>query len=190
MTSERLGFVYGLVDPRTDEVRYVGKTIASPYGRYRSHVKDAEIGKIGHRSNWIRQLSHLDLRPRLLIIEQGVPVSTINDRERWWVQSGRSWGWDLTNATRGGEGAIRWSDDSRKNLSRAMKGKKRSPEAVALTAAAHRGMKRSESTCEKLSTSIRAAYAAKGPFTRSEETKRRMSEAAKRRWAREREEVK
>lgn len=64
-------------------------------------------------------------------------------------------GYPLTNLTSGGEKPNVISDDSRKKMSDARKGKKRSEGSVKKTAEAHKGMKRSLQTCERISQALK-----------------------------------
>lgn len=205
---ERPGFVYGLTDPRTGEVRYIGRTVKSPYWRMRAHVNRALAGEFGHKAAWIRVLDVGGFRPGLIIIEQDLLMSEVDERERWWVQAGREWGWSLTNATRGGEGSLRWSSDSRLNLSHALQGrviteehreklrlastgKRHSPEVIAKIVAKNRGRKLSPEHKQAFSQywvgkhhseehRHKVSEAKKG-VKPSEETRRKLSEAAKQR---------
>src|SRR5712664_3480140 len=59
-------FIYGLVDPRTFEVRYIGKTHQSLNARLRAHMLDT--GNC-HRVHWMQQLAALNLVPDIIIFE-------------------------------------------------------------------------------------------------------------------------
>jgi NUMOD3 motif len=187
---ERLGFIYGLVDPRTDEVRYIGKSMICPWGRYRKHLFEAlSENKAGHKCNWIRHLDGIGLRPKLLIIEQEVEEDEINDRERWWVLFGRSCGWDLTNGTTGGEGSVRWSSDSKENLRQALRGRQFSEAHIEALRKASTGRRHSPETIakivaknkgRKLSPEHREAFSQYWTGkTHSDEHRRKVSEAKK-----------
>jgi hypothetical protein len=53
----RFGFIYFLIDPRTFDTRYVGKTGNKLNRRLNSHVYDAKSDKYNHHcSCWIRSL--------------------------------------------------------------------------------------------------------------------------------------
>jgi hypothetical protein len=59
-------FIYALCDPRTLEVRYVGKS-NNPYERYCQHL--VEKGNT-HKCFWISTLLKVCLNPILQILEQ------------------------------------------------------------------------------------------------------------------------
>ena len=92
-------YIYGLTDPRTQQLRYVGKS-HNPTKRKRGHLKDPART---HKACWIRSLLKEDLAPEVIILEE-VHRASWEDAEKWWIAYFRSIGADLTNATSGGEG--------------------------------------------------------------------------------------
>jgi hypothetical protein len=168
--TERLGFIYGLVDPRTDEVRYVGRAVEDPWYRYTRHLKDETDT---YKGRWVRSLRNEGLKPKLVIIEAGVPESKINECECWWIASGKSWGWALTNGTRGGDGLVSPTDEVRARMSAAWVTRPpMSDETRAKLSAAGRGRVFTEEKRKKISESLRAHYTAEKKTERS----RRMTE--------------
>lgn len=95
-------FIYSLSDPRTNEIRYVGKAI-DLRRRYYAHCTDHD--KLSsHRRNWLKQLRSLGLRPiidTLQVIENSND-SDWQDHERWWISYLRFIGCPLTNLDSGG----------------------------------------------------------------------------------------
>lgn len=98
------GVVYGLYDPRTRELRYVGKTEKTLKQRLRGHFKKARAGSERHCSCWVRGLLAQDLQPFIKVIEADVPVDRLNAREEHWIAYFRAHGARLTNLTEGGDG--------------------------------------------------------------------------------------
>lgn len=92
-------YIYTLADPRTGEIRYIGKT-NNLTTRYRHHLNKR---RYTHAGNWIYSLSTQNLYP---IIEQ----LDVVDREYWretekyWISQFKTWGFKLTNFHEGGEG--------------------------------------------------------------------------------------
>jgi hypothetical protein len=123
MTSEKYCTIYALVDPRTEEVRYVGKTYKGIENRKNQHVTHARYGYVGHKYAWIRILIDLGLEPLVIALEENVSIEDTKDREQHWVSYARKNGWPLTNMTSGGEGAPKISSDTAKNISNALKGR-------------------------------------------------------------------
>lgn len=91
--------IYGLCDPRTDEIRYVGRS-SSGFTRPRDPHS-------AHCGNWIQSLHKLGLIPWICILEELGPTDDVDDRlneaERCWIKILRERGVNLTNLTDGGE---------------------------------------------------------------------------------------
>src|SRR3972149_9379407 len=96
-------FIYGLVDPRNDEIRYIGQTV-NPKGRLSVHLHAARHGEHTYRSRWIGGLLELNLKPSLTILEEAISTDKIDEREIWWITEAKARGWRLTNMTEGGDG--------------------------------------------------------------------------------------
>lgn len=94
--------VYGLSDPRTGKLRYVGVTFRGQR-RINEHMSRAVMGRgRTHRDCWLRSLLRLGLRPTPSILETGSGDGW-QERERHWIALHRPSG-DLVNHTDGGEG--------------------------------------------------------------------------------------
>lgn len=92
-------FIYALCDPRTFEVRYVGKA-DNPYKRYYRHLIDKYPC---HRVDWIKSLLKLGLLPIQQILEE-CSEDEWEQKERSWIAFEKHCGCDLTNGTDGGDG--------------------------------------------------------------------------------------
>lgn len=97
--------IYALVDPLTEQVRYIGRSI-NGLTRARIHRAPAKL-RIDrtHKANWIRSLMAQGLTYQIRVMEECDP-SAIDDAERRWIAAGRAMGWPLTNLTDGGDGAL------------------------------------------------------------------------------------
>jgi len=98
-------YIYALIDPRDDKIRYIGKSI-NPEQRYERHLheKETNAGKVG----WISGLQIRGMQPEMKILEVANEKNW-KKRERWWIERGREFGWPLLNITPGGEGGRRTS---------------------------------------------------------------------------------
>ncbi len=96
-------FVYGLVDPRSLEVRYIGKTVHG-LKRPREHYSELNYNN-NYKSGWVKQLRKAGLRYNIVVLEF-CKRETLNDQEIWWISYGKLSGWRLTNLTKGGDGAL------------------------------------------------------------------------------------
>ncbi len=118
--------IYTLSDPRTDEVRYVGKS-CSGMKRPRNHRSPSNIESFTHKNNWLRSI--VPLKPVIEVVEEFSNPDGLVDAERFWIAQFRAWGFKLTNGTDGGDGLC---------------GTIHSPETRARIGAGNRGKVRSE----------------------------------------------
>lgn len=98
----RPGIIYKLIDPRTMRVRYIGKTGKKASDRLRGHRVNAE--RFGHSRlhRWLLSLYRDGLEPIMEVVQECLP-GMMDVCEREWIARGRAKGWDLVNATDGGE---------------------------------------------------------------------------------------
>lgn len=100
--NENEVFIYSLNDPRSGDIRYIGKTKRDLHNRLNKHIQYSKSHKL-HVSNWIRQLINIDLKPTINIIEICNEENWI-EREVFYIKYYRENGCDLTNLTNGGDG--------------------------------------------------------------------------------------
>lgn len=97
--------IYTLKDPITNEVRYIGKTKRKLVDRMYSHTSNYKLEKEkSYKNSWIKSLKNKNLKP---IIEE-LDLVEENNWEFWeqfYINLFRSWGFKLTNMTKGGEGS-------------------------------------------------------------------------------------
>ena len=94
-------FIYALCDPRTLEVRYVGKA-DNIYERLYKHLHEKEVT---HKAKWIQSLLNLGMLPIYQILEE-CDTSIWQQREKDWIAFEKKIGCNLTNATIGGDGVM------------------------------------------------------------------------------------
>lgn len=109
-------FIYGLIDPRTNALRYVGESYR-PKRRLGEHVALARISPNNRRRvvRWVRSLLKVQMLPLLEILEE-VPDEAANDAERFWIASLRAAGAQLLNMATGGEGGGPLTEAARQKL--------------------------------------------------------------------------
>lgn len=95
-------FIYALKDPKTNEIRYIGKA-NNPYKRYQNHINKCR-DKNTHKRNWINKLKDENLKPILEILEE-VPVNNWSDYEKKYIKKYINEGCNLVNYTEGGDGS-------------------------------------------------------------------------------------
>jgi len=114
-------YIYGLIDPRNNRVRYVGWCI-SLEKRLMAHLRLSCLKKKTHKNDWIKLLLSLKMSPTIKLLEV---VDTLNyhEMEKKWIKFyGRE---NLTNGTDGGDGQLGHhpSLETRKKMGEARRGK-------------------------------------------------------------------
>jgi hypothetical protein len=98
-----MGTIYGLYDPRVNQVRYIGKTAMQPGERLRLHLKPSQLKGHTHKNCWLRKLLREGVRPEMLVLEE-IREDGLNTAETFWIASVLASGGDLLNHTPGGDG--------------------------------------------------------------------------------------
>lgn len=203
--------IYALIDPRNQTVKYIGLSTRGEK-RARQHIAETvyqkklfdkgEVGTLTHKEYWILNLLSNGLEYKIEIVENHGPPGQDEDaaflylcqREKYWIRLLRDWGVPLTNSTDGGDGCygVKWSDDSKKRLSNAKRGKKVSEETKRKMALASSLKRHSQESRNKISKSnigkrqseeskLRMSLAKIGKSTgyQSEETRKKKGESLK-----------
>lgn len=91
--------IYGLRDPGSGVIRYVGQTDGDPMYRLHEHVTHTQHGRERNRrkAEWIAGLLAKKEMPILVVLERCVR-SKLNERERWWIKHYLNQGIELVNA--------------------------------------------------------------------------------------------
>lgn len=128
-------YIYGLFDPETGELRYIGKS-DRPRGRLADQLNDRSNT---HRCHWIQSLKGRGLTPVQRIIDS-VPIGDDwQTVERAYIRGALAAGYPLTNATDGGDGVVGLSPESRARITAAWVGRKHRPESLVKIGNASRG---------------------------------------------------
>lgn len=176
--------IYGLEDPRTHELRYIGRS-SNGLRRPRDHSKPSYLKIDGntHKANWVRSLLRAGLVPGIRVLRECSSNEETCTAECELIAFYRAKGARLTNQSAGGEGAfgVLRSKKTKRKMSRAKKvwwaenyeeqiarlqeaGKKRqgknyNPEHIAALGSAWKGKKRSAETIAKMSAAKKAWWA-------------------------------
>ena len=123
--------IYALIDPRNDEIRYVGKTTQKVEARITAHMRDKSNC---HRVHWLNELKRDGLRPDWIIREC---IETIKEggwpwqeSEKFWIARMRSMNVNLTNNTDGGDGVSGLPSKTRDRMRQVWLGRKHTPETI------------------------------------------------------------
>ena len=147
--------IYGLVDPRSMLVRYIGRS-SNGVDRPRTHRYKRALDANTRCATWVKALLNLGLAYNIVILETMATAKKLNEAERWWIAYGLLSEWPLTNHTLGGEGQLGISPtpESRASRSAKLKGRIFSDEHRIKISKAKKGVPKSEEHRLKLSAAV------------------------------------
>lgn len=126
-------FIYGLVDPRSGELRYVGQTsVGMRRPLYHSKASTLKKNTNPHKCNWIRKLQTLGTSYEVEILEAFESRDRLDEAEEHWIGYFRMIGSRLLNANSGGAGnkGFKQSEEHKRKIGRALVGQKRSESSL------------------------------------------------------------
>jgi hypothetical protein len=157
-------FIYALIDPNTQEIRYLGKS-DDPCRRLQGHLDDK---RKTHKASWLKSLKDKEQKPILNIVEE-VPFGQWHERERHWIAFYRKQGAPLTNMADGGEGGFLGEEIHAKSRAK-LRGRHHTEEHKQKIGEGAKGHHVSDATRERWAELGR---------NKSEETKRKIGESSK-----------
>lgn len=116
MAKARTITIYGLVDPRTAKIRYIGKT-NNPKRRLFQHIKGRADQRITPVRSWVASLVCQGIEPGMITIEQ-CEEEIWEDRERHWIKHFKDSGFEILNVAEGGNQPACSNEQRRKNAIR------------------------------------------------------------------------
>lgn len=125
--------IYILIDPITNQIRYVGQTRVSLPKRLTAHINEKGFAK---KHQWIKSLKNKSSRPIIECIDKFNCIIECNIAEVFYIQYFKFIGAKLTNVTEGGRGSV---------------GVKQSQETIAKRVKKLKGQKRSDETRKRMS---------------------------------------
>lgn len=90
------GVVYGLVDPQTKEIRYVGQTTKTLEERLNQHLKPFNLQENCPKNIWLKKLLKKGLKPEIVMLEKGKAFD-LSRLEMKWIEHYRNQDCGLTN---------------------------------------------------------------------------------------------
>ena len=96
------GYVYGLIDPRDDEIKYIGQTKFNLDKRYKEHLRNCKYTQTKNHNvyRWINELLEINQIPIIGVIEK-VEFLKLDEREKYWINM---YSKTIKNMTIGGTG--------------------------------------------------------------------------------------
>lgn len=73
-----IAYIYALIDPRDESIRYIGKTI-NPKSRMSCHISECKKSDRNYRLNWVRNLLSNGLHPKMKILK----ICSLSDFIQW-----------------------------------------------------------------------------------------------------------
>jgi len=120
----KIVYIYVLKDPKTLEVKYVGRSV-NPKNRYQQHIHSGKSeGSKNRKDAWIKSLLNLNLKPILEVIdklENYKDVEDVKRREEFFILEFRKT-CNLKNDRDIVENGYNFSKESRQKMSDAQKG--------------------------------------------------------------------
>lgn len=181
--------VYGLIDPRTNELRYVGFTKNSK-NRIAQHCRPSKLKANSYKNNWIKSIRANGLFPQIYILETYNSKEEALQAEIDLIAYYKWIGCQLTNVTKGGdEGADYFrSEKIRSNISKSSLGRKHTENTKKRISSSLTGIKRNHS--EEHRKKISAALSGRKLPSMLQETKRKLSSLRKGQKAKEEDKLK
>jgi Uri superfamily endonuclease len=75
--QNKIGIIYGLIDPRYGIIRYVGQTISSIEERFKRHINELRLNRNTKKDCWLRKLEKIGLRAIPITLKNNICVSFI-----------------------------------------------------------------------------------------------------------------
>lgn len=111
--------VYGLIDPITSDIRYIGITTQKLNTRLLAHLVVArKFKEKNHRTCWLRFLLKQNLKPIIKLIETTTTLDELKLQEKYWISYYKKI-YDLTNTTEGGDGITGYKPSDKQRLKHA-----------------------------------------------------------------------
>jgi hypothetical protein len=124
MNNISKNLIYGLQDPFTHEIRYVGKSTTG-LTRPKQHFSKYHLKRKQYVYSWIKYCFKNGKKPEIVIIQQFNNPDFLFEAEKYWIKYYKSIGCKLTNLTEGGEGSLgrKLSEETRNKISLSNMGK-------------------------------------------------------------------
>lgn len=89
-------YVYGLIDPRDNQIHYVGITRNTPARRLASHITSGASAK----DSWLATVLDAGFLPAISILQTAETYEEIFELESWWIRLAELAGWPITNTNK------------------------------------------------------------------------------------------
>jgi group I intron endonuclease len=163
-------YIYGLIDPGDNSIKYVGWTMDLAE-RLLKHIAPSCLKGKNHKNHWIKSLLSQGLKPRIVLLEVVDHLNYLEKEIEWIKFIGRE---NLTNSTDGGEGSLGChpTEETRKKISE---------HSAHLSGENHPfyGKHHTDGVRQRMSDGHHGELKGRKRAPFSEETRRKLSEAGK-----------
>jgi len=196
------GVIYGLHDPETGELRYIGQTVTTVVQRLRTHITPSQLKKHTYLARWLLGLVKRGLSPTWSQIAIAQSQSELDRLEIEFIAEARAVGVRLVNLSAGGGGRFGYvpsaeerekirkgnlgkphpkhTPEWREHMAQLMAGRcTNTPEHMAKLAESKRGVQRSQEVRDKISKAKRGCPSHNKGVPMSESVKAKVSAARK-----------
>jgi hypothetical protein len=163
--------VYGLCDPQTNTLEYIGKS-CSGLKRPNQHFSNTELNRKCKKSSWVKSILAKGLVPTIEILEVCENAETLSDAEIFWIANILASGASLRNMSKGGNGGNTggWTKESSIKLKESLKKSEKFKEANRKNGEKRKGIPRPAHVREALLSARQSAIC-------TEETKQLLRES-------------
>lgn len=149
--------IYTLIDPCTNDIRYVGK--GTPwFSRSRSHLMPSVMKRCYALPvyRWIKKLSKFGLKPLIIHVQEFDCISRpdLSSAEIYWIKHFKALGCSLLNCTDGGEGLLNISNELRQQRSIIARRLKHTDETKERIAASKRSIPKPQHVKDKIAAAL------------------------------------
>lgn len=154
------GTIYGLYDPQTHELRYVGQTTLTPEKRLTSHLSPKNLQQRHYSARWIKSLLNKGLRPELRVLHTAFSREELDALEVDAIAQALATGARLTNHSEGGGGikGFTHTPETKARMSASRMGHLVSAETRAKIGDTHRGLQHSPEAKRAISAAKKAPW--------------------------------
>lgn len=138
--------IYQLIDPRTNKIRYVGRTTQKLPARLKKHLRSNDKT---YRTNWITSLKNKNLEPIIELICIAKSHEECCELERFYIKEYRDNGYNLINATDGGEGCFGFKHNLESKMRMSLLAIERMKDSEKIESLRQKGLKHWEDTSDE-----------------------------------------
>lgn len=146
--------IYALVEPISNEIKYIGKTKQELRKRLSAHIHESKTSNT-KKNTWIQSLKKKGLKPKI----EEIDLVLETEWEFWeiyWIAQFKTWGFELKNTDGGGKGQ---SSEFMKNNNPMFKLETRLKSSKSLMGNQFaKGIKHSQETKERVGKGVRKYY--------------------------------